>query len=147
MKPTPKGWPRISTALSYEDPAKAIDWLCNAFGFEVQLKVEGEGGEVVHSELLYGEGLIMVGSAKPSTPWRKSPKAVDGANTQSLMLYVDDAQAHHDHAKAQGAKIVTEPKVTDYGEDYWADKGYEAEDLDGHHWWFMERLRSPKPKS
>ena len=34
-KPPPKGYPRISSSLSYEDAAKAIDWLCRAFGFEV----------------------------------------------------------------------------------------------------------------
>ncbi len=41
-KPTPAGWPRISPALYYDDAAKAIDLLCDAFGFEVRLKVEGE---------------------------------------------------------------------------------------------------------
>ena len=43
------------------DAAEAIDWLCRAFGFEVQLKVEGEGGRIEHSELVFGGGLIMVG--------------------------------------------------------------------------------------
>ena len=42
MKPTPKGWPRLSSALCYDNAAAAIDWLCNAFGFEVRLKVEGD---------------------------------------------------------------------------------------------------------
>ena len=45
MKPTPPGWPRISSSVCYQDPAKAIDWLCNAFGFEVRLKVEGDDEE------------------------------------------------------------------------------------------------------
>ena len=43
MKPPPKDWPRISSALAYDDAATAIDWLCRAFGFKVRLKVEGEG--------------------------------------------------------------------------------------------------------
>jgi uncharacterized glyoxalase superfamily protein PhnB len=34
-------------------------------------------------------------------------------------------------------------KTTDYGEEYWTDRGYEAEDLEGHHWWFVQRLRTP----
>jgi hypothetical protein len=59
MKPTPPGWPRISSSICYEDPAKAIDWLCNAFGFEVRLKVEGDDGSILHAELVFGEGLIM----------------------------------------------------------------------------------------
>ena len=51
-KQLPKGWPRISSSLVYREAGKAIDWLCTAFGFEVQLKVEGEGGIIHHSELI-----------------------------------------------------------------------------------------------
>ena len=60
MKKPPEGWPRITAAVFYDDAAKAIDWLCAAFGFEVRLKVEGEGGRIEHSELTFGEGVIMV---------------------------------------------------------------------------------------
>lgn len=144
MKPTPPGWPRISSAVCYQDPVKAIDWLCKAFGFEVRLKVEGDDGRIEHSELVYGEGVIMLSSAKKDYEYRKSPGALGGANTQSMMVYVDDVEAHHTRAKAAGAKILKEPETHDYGDDYWSDRGYEAEDLDGHHWWFMQRLRSPK---
>jgi len=97
MKPTPKGWPRISSALVYQDPARAIDWLCKAFGFEVRLKVEGDGGAIVHSELTFGEGLIMVAGETPAglRVLARSPRSLGGANTQSLCVYVDDAEAHH----------------------------------------------------
>jgi uncharacterized glyoxalase superfamily protein PhnB len=146
MKATPPGWPRISTALYYEDAAKAIDWLCRAFGFEVRLKIEGDGGRIEHSELVFGEGLIMVGEVERGErfTYRRSPRQMGGANTQSLMVYVDDVEAHCAHAREAGARIVSEPTTTDYGEDYWTDRGYECEDLGGHHWWFCERLRSPK---
>ena len=33
-KATPAGWPRISSALFYDDAGAAIDWLCKAFGFD-----------------------------------------------------------------------------------------------------------------
>jgi uncharacterized glyoxalase superfamily protein PhnB len=62
------------------------------------------------------------------------------------MVFVDDADAHCEHARASGARIVTEPTTTDYGEDWWTDRGYESEDLEGHHWWFVQRLRDQKPK-
>ncbi len=39
MKPAPPGWTRISSSLYYDDAAKAIDWLCDAFGFTVRIKV------------------------------------------------------------------------------------------------------------
>jgi uncharacterized glyoxalase superfamily protein PhnB len=144
MKQAPKGWPRISSAVFYQDPARAIDWLCTAFGFEVRLKVEGEGGRIEHSELVYGEGLIMVGGnsdTKPKFPFRKSPREVGGHNTQCLMVFVDDADAHCKHARAQGATIVQEPETHDYGDDYWSDRSYEVIDLEGHHWWFTQRVR------
>ena len=37
-----------------------IDWYCRAFGFEIRLKVEGDRGQIEHSELTYGDGMIFV---------------------------------------------------------------------------------------
>ena len=143
-RPPPRGWPRISSGLYYQDPGAAIDWLCHAFGFEVQIKVEGAGGEIVHSELVFGGGLVMVSDEardRDKWPYRRNPASLGGANTQNLMVYVDDVQAHCGRARAAGARITYEPKVSDYGEDYWSDLSYEAEDLGGHRWWFTQRLR------
>jgi uncharacterized glyoxalase superfamily protein PhnB len=146
MKPTPKGWPRISSALFYEDAARAIDWLCKAFGFEVTLRVDAEGGRVVHSQLVLGEGLVMVADlrkdgGRPGDGLRVSPRELGGKNTQSLMAFVDDVDAHCARARAAGAVIAVEPATTDYGPEYWADRGYEAVDPEGHRWWFTQRVR------
>lgn len=147
-KPPPPGWPRISSAVFYEDAKAAIDWLCRAFGFEVQLLVEGDDGEVHHSQLTLGEGLIMVSGAQRQLQRDKamhasSPQALDGAVTQSMAIFVDDVDAHCEHARAAGAVIADEPSTQDYGEDYWADRTYRAVDPEGHHWWFMQRVRGP----
>ena len=133
----------MSVGVYYDHAAAAIDWLCTAFGFEIQLRVDGEAGRVEHSELMLGGGLVMVGDAKveKDRPWRKSPQALGGANTQSICFYVDDVDEHCRRAKAAGARISYEPKTTDYGDDYWVDRSYEAVDPEGHHWWFMQRLR------
>jgi uncharacterized glyoxalase superfamily protein PhnB len=149
MNPPPPGWPRISPSLCYQDASTAIDWLCRAFGFEVRLRVEGEGGRIEHSELAYGDdGLIMVSDLKAEKfPFRRSPAQLGGANTQNLMVYVDDVEAHCAQARAAGARITDEPQVHDYGEDYWADRSYGCHDLEGHHWWFTQRLRTPPPKA
>jgi len=146
MNPAPQGWPRISSSIYYPDAAKAIDWLCRAFGFEVRLKVESEGGRIEHSELTYGDGLIMVGesSRRERFPYRRSPREIDGLNTQNLMIYVDDVDAHCKRAREAGAKIVSEPENHDYGGDYWMDRAYEVEDIGGHHWWMVQRLRDPQ---
>ena len=118
MKATPKGWPRLSTAIYYDDAAGAIDWLCRAFTFEVRLKVEGDGGRIEHSELVYGEALVMVGQSgenprRPKVPRGASPRSIGGANTRSLMLFVDNVDEHCARARAAGATVIEEPAVHD----------------------------------
>jgi uncharacterized glyoxalase superfamily protein PhnB len=147
MKAAPSDWPRISSAVCYQDAASAIDWLCEAFGFEIRLKVEGENGRIEHSELTYGEGLIMVAqedlkSDRALKTVLRSPRTLNGATTQSLMFFVDDADAHCAHARAHGARIFEEPALHDYGADYWADRSYGAIDPEGHVWWITQRVRS-----
>ena len=143
MKSPPTGWPRMSSAVFYADAPKAIDWLTRAFGFETRLKVEGDGGTIVHSELVFGDAVIMVGSARAADNFR-SPKELGGANTQSLFAYVDDVEAHCARARKAGGKILKEPETKDYGEEYWSDRGYQVEDLEGHLWWFAQRMSTGK---
>ena len=150
MKPTPSGWPRLSASVFYDDPRAAIDWLCSAFGFEVRLKVEGEGGVIQHSELCFGEALVMVGGTGGKETWQalyRSPQATGGWITQACALFVDDVDAHYQRAVAAGAKVVRAPQTNDYGEEYWADRSYGALDSEGHLWWFMQRVRSASDRA
>ena len=145
MKPAPANFPRISSALFYRDAHAAIDWLVRVFGFEVRIRVEHDG-VVVHSELTYGEGVVMVAQAGPTAAhpdytWPASPQSVGGRNTQCLAVYVDDVDAHCAQVRAAGGTVTTEPATSDYGEEYWSDRGYQAVDLEGHFWWFIQRLR------
>jgi len=149
MKDSPKGWPRISSVVMYKDANAAIDWLCRAFGFEVRIKVQGDNGDVVHSELTFGDGVIMpaqenAGATEAYRNLGRSSKSIGGVFTQSMVVQIDDADAHCARARAAGATIFMEPSVHDYGEDYWADKSYGAVDLEGHHWWFSQRVRDTK---
>jgi uncharacterized glyoxalase superfamily protein PhnB len=149
MKKTPLGWPRISVAVFYDDALAAIDWLCAAFEFEVRLKVLSPEGRLQHSELLYGEGVIMVGqNGKSTDPTRLtcSPRSIGGANTQAMMIYVDDVDAHCARARAAGATIDGVPALHDYGADFWADRSYSARDCEHHQWWFAQRIRDQSQK-
>ena len=149
MRPAPADWPRVSCAVFYDDPAKAIDWLRDAFGFEVRAKVEAGEGKILHSELTYGGGLIMVGDAHAAHgpgPKRASPRSAGGVNTQAIMVYVDDVEAHSTHAKAHGAVIVKEPETSDYGDDWFTDRSYGCTDPEGHFWWFSQRLKDATAK-
>jgi uncharacterized glyoxalase superfamily protein PhnB len=128
----------MSASLIYDDPRAAIDWLVTAFGFEKRIVIDGEGGRVEHSELVFGDAVVMVGSGGPE---RGISPTQAGGHTGALFLYVDDADAHCARAQAAGATVVRELKTTDYGEGYWADRGYSCLDPQGHYWHFAHRVR------
>ena len=144
MKAPPPGWPRMSASVFYDDPRAAIDWLCKAFGFEVRVLVEGDGGQIAHSQLLLADALIMVAGTAGKEPWQqtyRSPRGIGGGITQSLVFHVDDVDQHCARAVAAGANLVRELRTDDYGEEYWADRTYGATDPEGHLWWFLQRMR------
>ena len=68
-------------------------------------------------------GEELAGDARRFQTDRLSPLHA-GCNTQNLMVYVDDVDAHCATARAAGAVVVAEPELHDYGDDYWADRAY-----------------------
>jgi uncharacterized glyoxalase superfamily protein PhnB len=119
----------ICPSLTYADAPRAIEWLCEAFGFTRRLVVPGPDGTVVHSELSHGTGVVMVSSPKPDAG-RFPPGHPDGSVT-SLSVYVETPDAHHDAAVAKGARVIRPLRDEEYGA-----RGYEALDLEGHRWYF-----------
>ncbi len=108
-------------SLTYEDAPAAIEWLCRAFGFTRRLVVPGEDGTVLHSELSFGNGVIMVSSTR-----LKGDRAC-----HSMSVFVADPDAHHAQAVPAGAEVVR--PLTD--EEYGA-RGYMVKDPEGNLWWF-----------
>ena len=51
----------IIPGMRYHDAPKAIDWLCNAFGFSRHLVVPDDSGGIAHAQLTLGNGMIMLG--------------------------------------------------------------------------------------
>jgi uncharacterized glyoxalase superfamily protein PhnB len=104
----------MSASVYYEDPLAAIEWLTSAFGFDVRLKIVGEDGKLAHSELTFGEAVMMVGGTSGTEPYQKhqqSPRKLGGV-TQGLAFYIDDVDAHHAQAVAAGATIIRELAAT-----------------------------------
>ncbi len=150
MATTSTRWPRISSAVFYDDAAAAIDWLCRAFGFEVRLKVEGEGGAIEHSELVFGDAVIMVGSAagerpRPERAFCASPRSTGGLNTQAMCVRMDDVDAACERARAAGGVIEVEAATQDYGEEYDSHRTCLVVDPEGHRWWLMQVMRESRP--
>ena len=123
----------IIPTMKYDDAASAVEWLCEAFGFEKHLVVPGEEGMILHAQLTFGNGMIMLGSARDSEfdRYQKTPKAVGGTGTQSAYIIVRDVDAHHAKAVAAGAKVVMEPADQEHG-----GRLYSCLDPEGHLWNF-----------
>lgn len=133
----PDNMPRISPYLYYRDVAGALDWLTRTFGFTERVRMPGPDGAVMHAEMEYADGVVMLGC--PDAAYR-NPKQL-GHSTQSLYVYVDDVDKHFLHAKGARAKIVEEPADQFYG-----DRRYAAEDPEGHVWYFAQHVRDVAPE-
>ena len=128
----PPNTPRITPYLLYHDVAAALDYLSRTFGFQERFRMAGPEGKVSHAEMNLADGLVMMGS--PGADYR-NPKQL-GGSTQFLYIYVDDVDAHHRRAVEAGAKILAGPEDQFYG-----DRRYTAEDLEGHQWFFAQHVR------
>src|SRR4051794_40647146 len=68
VAPMPDTGLTLSPVIRYDDAHAAIDFLCEAFGFERETVAEDEGGEVVHAELRHGDSWLMTGNARKDFP-------------------------------------------------------------------------------
>jgi uncharacterized glyoxalase superfamily protein PhnB len=122
----------IVPALRYRDAAAAVDWLCEAFGFEKHLVVPGEDGAIAHAQLTFGNGMIMLGSGHGGGYDDLIVQPADaGAVTQAPYIIVAEVDAHYERARAAGAEIVMEIADQDYG-----GRLYVCRDPEGHVWNF-----------
>jgi uncharacterized glyoxalase superfamily protein PhnB len=130
----------LTSALSYKDPKAALNWLERAFGFDLAMVITDADGNIGHSEMRYGDSMIMVGSEWSDD--HKSPASIGGKNTQSVHVHMTgDIDAHCEHARKAGAEIIQEPDTQFYG-----DRTYRARDPEGHIWTFGQTVKELSPQ-
>jgi uncharacterized glyoxalase superfamily protein PhnB len=116
--------PTIYPTLRYVDAKAAVGFLTSAFGFTEEHVTEGPDGAIVHAELSFGNGMVLLGTkaAEPS-PF----------DTGRVVVYavVDDPDSHHDKAVAAGADVVMALTDQPYG-----SREYAASDPEGNLWCF-----------
>jgi uncharacterized glyoxalase superfamily protein PhnB len=117
-------YPTMYPSLSYDDAPAAIDFLCEAFGFERHAVYTADDGRIQHAELRSGNGLVMFGSAHAEVP------AARGGGG-GIYVVVDDPDAHCAQARAAGAEITRDLHDTEYG-----SREYGAKDPEGNNWYF-----------
>jgi uncharacterized glyoxalase superfamily protein PhnB len=123
---------QVIPVLVYPDVREAVEWLQTAFGFVERVQI----GEDHRSQMRFGDGALIVADVRHD---RHPPRP--GEETHRVVVRVEDARAHCEHARAHGARILMEPTDFPYGE-----RQYEAEDLAGHRWTFSETLRDVAPE-
>jgi uncharacterized glyoxalase superfamily protein PhnB len=121
----------VIPVLIYPDVREAVAWLSTAFGFVERVRI----GDNHRSQLSFGDGAVIVGDVRNE---RRPP--LPGEVTHSVVVRVDDVDAHRARAMAHGARILMEPTDFEYGE-----RQYAAEDLAGHQWTFSETLDDVAP--
>jgi MerR family transcriptional regulator, thiopeptide resistance regulator len=124
---------RRIASLVYTDLEAAFDFLVRAFGLGPGRLYRDEDGRVVHGEIQAGDGVIWL--HPESRPFGlASPQSV-GAATASVVVMVEDVDAHYRHAVGQGVVIAHEPVDQPYGY-----REYSARDAEGGLWSFMKPL-------
>ncbi len=133
--------PTFTSSVHYRDVKAALEWLENAFGFELTMAIEGpeDAPEMGHWEMsCAGNGRVMIGAEWEEAT--RSPASLGGANTQRVHVSIPggaaELDAHCENARANGAEIQMEPEDQFYG-----DRSYRALDPEGHSWTFAARIR------
>lgn len=115
---------RFGLALQSSTPAATARWLADTFQLECTGDIPDEEGEPEHCwiEFRIGNSMLVLwgGNATP------------GADTP--MVFVDDLDAHLEHARTRGAEIVT--PIMEHGY-----RAYTALDCEGRHWQFAQAGR------
>lgn len=120
----------IIPELAYPDVAEAMAWLCEAFGFEVRLRIGNH-----RAQLSFGSGALIVREAAELPP-------PAGGATHSVMVRVEDIDRHYDRAVRHGVRIFRPPADYPYGE-----RQYTAADLGGHVWTFSQTIADVDPST
>jgi uncharacterized glyoxalase superfamily protein PhnB len=122
----------VIPVLIYPDVREAVAWLSAAFGFTERVRI----GENHRSQLQFDDGAVIVADVRGD---RRPPRP--GEATHSVLVRVEDARVHCEHARAHGARILMEPADFEYGE-----RQYGAEDFAGHQWTFSQTLADVAPE-
>lgn len=132
MKPN-RSIPRspVIPVLAYPDVDIAASWLCAAFGFTVRLRIFRH-----RIQMNVGEGALVVREL------REGEMNAELGIGHSVMIRVEDADAHCQRAREHGAHITQEPTTYSYGE-----RQYNAEDFAGHSWTFSQSIDDVHPET
>jgi uncharacterized glyoxalase superfamily protein PhnB len=122
----------LMPVLRYSDCNKALDFLTNTFGFTEGNAFRDENGNVMHAEVWFGNGGIMIGPVTDTAFGKimRQPGEAGGV-TASLFAVVNDPDAHFARSEQAGLEIILPLRDESYG-----SREYTVRDPEGHVWTF-----------
>ena len=122
----------VIPSVVYRDANAAITWLKQALGFTEHAVYRDEQGRVQHAELLFSNGMLMLGTAglnKDSSAWYVTPADAGDKVTSSTYLIVEDCAPVWQSAQASNAEVLIPLRTMDYG-----GQAFTVRDPEGHVW-------------
>jgi uncharacterized glyoxalase superfamily protein PhnB len=127
-EPSRAARPTMVPYFGYRDAVAALRWLAEAFGFEERQAYAAPDGTVMHAEMAFGGDVVMIGTGEPPAEGNAAATSPSG---HGIYVVVEDVDAHHERAKAAGARIVYGPEETAFG-----TRRYRALDPEVYEWSF-----------
>jgi uncharacterized glyoxalase superfamily protein PhnB len=128
----------VIPVLVYEEVAEAVEWLSDTFGFVEHVRIGDQ-----RAQLGIGDGAVVVTERRITQDAEavvlRPPRR--GEVSHSLMVRVEDVDAHYERAHQGGARIIQPPTDYPYGE-----RQYTAEDFAGHRWTFSQSIADVAPE-
>ena len=101
------------------DARAMVDWLCSV-------------GGIAHAELVYGDGMVMIGDARDDAFGAlQAPPSPGGKVSQSPYVVVEDIDRLYEAVQAAGATVVMDLSDKDYG-----SREFSCHDPEGNLWNF-----------
>jgi PhnB protein len=137
-QPIPEGYHTLTTYLTVENAAEAIDYYKDVFGAKERIRMEAPDGKIGHAELEIGDSLLMLSDAFPGATSR--PPTELGGTTAGAFMYVEDVDAVVKRAVESGATITME-----IADQFWGDRFGSISDPFGHLWSIATHVEDVPP--
>jgi len=138
-QPIPEGYHTLTTYLTIENAAEAIDYYKDVFGAKERIRMEAPDGKIGHAELEIGDSLLMLSDAFPGATSR--PPTELGGTTAGAFMYVEDVDAVVKRAVESGATITME-----IADQFWGDRFGSITDPFGHSWSIATHVEDVPPE-
>jgi uncharacterized glyoxalase superfamily protein PhnB len=111
--------------LAYSNIGQTIDLLCEAFGFTLRIRTGDH-----RAQLNVGDGAVILIEVARNVSLRTS-----------VMVRVEDVNAHYDRTRRSHVRILREASDFPYGE-----RQYSVEHFAGHQWCFTQSIADVDPR-